>query len=502
VSCYKKHNSGDEDDDGSGNACTETFYHDRVSSVLQLERKAKEHDTLALLNRSHLLWNHQNIEEIQDDDDDNNYLSEEQREQLLQLMEILESVEAENDTEQQKQLSRLLAKFPQLKAAFETAIERGEVQPLILKPWSPWWRPVLVSADGHHDEVDADSAQKEEEQWSSHTLDERLLQVPSLDSLLPASKGKNKFPNLAYNLLEILYRIAWVLRIYHGVSNAIADEETAIDAAITLVQSSTVLKQDARYESLEEVFLSVVNGATHRANETTLCVANDGKGTGGTTLSWTLVAQDVAFLVENQNRRLIGRALLESLDILKAAISGLKKRKAKMKEQRQDQQEAERSSIKEVDLVKDLKRKRKKLEFFLSWSQHPNAKQQLPTSLSHDIRAWVEHWKHPANPLGDNELDGTGLELATLLIPTATQQQQERKQHSSPTHAKKLEVEPPLMEVQSTWRRVAPENQGMMIQEIDSQPSRKEEEESPSLMRAQKQHSTSTQNNVMIQELD
>ncbi|CAB9497637.1 zinc finger [Seminavis robusta] len=373
VACYQSHNSNSNNDA----SCTEGFYQERVQSVLQLERKAKVEDTHRMLHR-HYHNEMSGVENILQEVSNEEELDTERLMEVLALLELQEESHTGSDQQReiQQQLANLLAKSPNLKSAFEASLERGEVQQLVLQPWDPWWRPVLASKD------DDDQEQQTTSTSEGPTLDERLLKVSSFESLLPAAKGgtKRPLPNLTFNLLEVLYWIAHTLRQYHGVTNATADPETAVEAATTLLQSSTVLSKDARYSCLEEVMMSLTQ-QTKQQQQT--------------------LAEDVELIVGH--RRMVGRALLEALDIFKAAIIVLKHNNKKHTGTSPDDAGAEESL-----LLLDLRRKRKKIEFFLSWSQYAtssihsannndNSNNQslsviLPEQTPELIRAWIDHY--------------------------------------------------------------------------------------------------------------
>jgi hypothetical protein len=354
-----------------------------VQNVLQLEQKAKATETHSLIHRAYQQQKN-NYEEEEEDEEDDEAMTQENMAQLLELLSLMEvsDNDHQSDNHSEQELTCLLAKFPKLKAAFEASLEKGEIQELVLKPWNPWWRRNLLVNNQIQtkEQTRSNNDNKQQEYAGQHkTLDERLIQVPSLETV---SGGKLKtVPNLTFNLLELLYRMAWILRIYHGVENATADGETATDAAMALLQTSTVLSQDARYETLEETMLAVTTSA---------------HSVSSNAVSWTVLAEDVAFIADSS--RLIGRALLEALDILKAALIHLKKEQKK-----QLGNERERANDNISEDITELRRKRKKLEFFLAWSQQPKA--TIPSSLSEDIRTWVADWRSPNEDKEERELD-------------------------------------------------------------------------------------------------
>jgi hypothetical protein len=374
--------------------------------VLQLEQKAKKHDTLTLLRRH---YNHQQQQQQEDDhdllmDDPTNLWTDcdydcigkeedDQTEKLLELMTMLE-IQGDDNPDADKQLAELLAKSPDLKAAFEASLQNGQIQQLslVLQPWDPWWNPVLSSSAETEEDSTLLSDHQTETANKKKTLDERLLQIKSLDKLLvlPKKKGKKSvLPDLTYNLMEIVYCTAYVLRLYHGVVNATSDDETGTEAAMTIIQTFSVLNQDSRYSCVEQVMMDITTTQSRHFTSTSNAQPT-GTDCGVHHPTWMTLVLDMAAIMEN--RRMIGRALLEVLDILKTAIAALKKKRSVI--QQQSPVDTRTHNNKDVDtLLTDLRRKRKKIDYFLSWSQHPAAKTMIPEQLSNDICAWLDHWK-------------------------------------------------------------------------------------------------------------
>ena len=207
-----------------------------------------------------------------------------------------------------------------------------------------------------------DIIDREAQTWQ--LLDERLLKIPPFSSL-----RKGPSPQLAYNLLDILYSIAWTLRLYHGLHNATS--HAPVEAVETLLSSSHVLSQDARYTTLEEVL-----GAS-----TTLSTQLFHHSSGGCNTHWTVLTQDVAFLA--QFNRHVARALLEAIDILRSALAQFQKQQ----HQKQKQQSLTNDEVMEQKTtVVKWKQSKKKLEFYLSWSwEHADLYE-----LGERIYSWME----------------------------------------------------------------------------------------------------------------
>jgi hypothetical protein len=365
VECYRNHTTT-SNDSSTASDCTEAFYKNRVSSILQLEAKEQQVATRKILNRQY----------------EEQELSEEE---LYDVLLALEQHD-ENPSEVQSMLS------PSLRAAFENALHSGQLQELVLEQWHPWWRPELVTKEETNDDDVFDNDQ---------TLDERLLRITQFHSL-----RKGPRPNLLYNLIEILYRTVWTLRLYHGSRNAI---HLAVEATRTL-SASTVLAEDARYTTLEEALIQCTAASTR------LCPS-------GCNTPWTTLAQDVALLTTNS--RQVVRALLEAMDLVKTAISALKK-------------ESEEDNRKEVS---NLRRVRKKLEFFMSWSREAT---EIDESVGEEIHEWIDQWK---NTDGDDGLDD-------LVLHGAGASQQKRAPAKSQTVIGSQKDDPLLVEVQ-TNRKVS-----------------------------------------------
>jgi hypothetical protein len=338
VACYKKHS--DHEDPSQG--CSESFYHDRVAQVLQLEVKENKEETKRMLSRNYLQQQQQQ-QQLQDEPEAPSDMTEEE---LNNILAVLEGGD-------EQELSQLLSS-PRLKAAFERSIENGGLHDWFLEPWHPWWRQELV---GYDQDQDDNEEGLEENEFKGKTLDERLLEVPSFRSLQPTKKD---LPDLGFNLVSILYGVCWTLRLYHGIENA---KQVGMDAASTLVQSSTVLSSDARFGTLEEAMHASAVASTQSYQG----------GKSGCNTSWNILAQDVALIY--RNRRLVGRALLEAIDIVRVALSAVKK-----------EGDAEGASR--------MRRTRKKIEFYLSWSLEDST---LCASIPESTEAWINDWQ----PSGD-----------------------------------------------------------------------------------------------------
>ena len=400
VECYKVHSSplSESSSATTVSACTEAFYKNRVSEILELEISEKQGTTRQILNRHH---HNQN-------DMESNFHSGESKVSDIELYELLHALEEQNeyngnesggerDPTSVEHLQSLLS--PSLRTAFESALISGELSNLFLKRWSPWWKTELVGSNNDNNN-DCDVETKAETVFEGslfhggRTLDERLLEIPPFTTLY---KNGSSPPNLLYNLLDIVYGMAWNLRLYLGAANALNSPLESFD---TLISSSLVLGKDARYTTLEEVLIN--------------CTARSMRHypSSGCNAHWTTLSGDVAVLTSSH--RHIGRCFFEAIDIVSASIGWLKKKRRT----NYDADEKRDKKIKENELVgqiKQMRRIRKKLEFYISWSQYYFNQQPLKNSYAADLQseigAWIDHWKL-SNPHDSSS------ELNSLVLPT------------------------------------------------------------------------------------
>lgn len=297
-----------------------------------------------------------------------------------ELYRLAEALEHSNMDDKQLVENALT---PELRLAFERAVRKGELSHVV-ESWHPWWVPELIPVD---ETIDTPTQKL-------LSLDERLLAIPSFRSLRVSAS-----PCLSFNLLELLFSIATTLRLYHGVDNAIA--HACPDVAYTLVALSAVLREDARYNSVAEALVSCITGTSFH------------QLLGNHDFQWNTVVEDVALLCDNLGRRFLGRAFLEAIDITKAVIKSVKKR---------------------GEDATELRKARKKLEFYLSWTQEA----ELPQDLARKVRDWMHEWKQSSEvggidmvrlPSNSNHSCGTANAL--------------------PNASRKIE-EPHLVEVKST----------------------------------------------------
>ena len=386
VACYRIHNSSSSGSSSSlGPPCTEAFYKNRVSEILQLEVSEKQSLTRQLLHRHH------HNESVFDESLQSNLLEISE----IELYDLLVALEDQRysaeggsgDATTIKHLQSLLS--PSIRAAFDSALQSGELSDLVLQRWSPWWKPELANNDDSYGGTDTGQDVKTVFEGSlfhgGGTLDERLLEIPPFTTF---NKIRSPPPNLMYNLVDIVYGAAWNLRLYLGTANAVF---SPVDSYETIIAASSVLGKDARYTTLEEV-LSDCTARSMRQYPSSGCNAH-----------WTTLTEDVAILTNSH--RHVGRCLLETIDIVSASIRFLKKQRHSDRIGKQETSEEENANGMD-EQIKQMKRMRKKLEFYVSWSQYQY--RQQPTayfgaeSLQSDISAWIDHWKL-SNPNDNNE---------------------------------------------------------------------------------------------------
>jgi hypothetical protein len=252
--------------------------------------------------------------------------ADEYYEEIKSTEELKELMESlEKGDEQDLELS------PELQAAFERDVQAGKLNDLVVQPWSPWWKSSLVVND---DELSSDNL--------GPSLDERLLKIPPFSQL----RTKEASPCLPFNLVSILRAICQMLRIYGGRSNIKANA-LCQEAAELIVHNSLVLSSnDARYDSLQEVLMeNTQDGKNHQSNGDMISVL--------------------------AHHRHVSHALLEAIAILKAAEKELS--------QDDGSDPSDRQRLRKI---------RKKLEYYLSWSRGLDFK-----AVSNEIQRWSDEWK-------------------------------------------------------------------------------------------------------------
>jgi hypothetical protein len=329
---------------------------------MKLESIESQDENHQMLQRYH------RQQQQQQDDEEENFVEAWEQEELFQLLQKLEDIR--DDDLKDMSPSRMEALLPlSLQRKFRRDIQEGHVQKLILKPWYPWWRRQLVGSD-------MEDNQEESPSQTETTLDERLLKVPTFKA---KSKGNNH-PILLFNLIDILYATCSTLRMYHGLQNIATN--APIEAAASLITASAVLSKDTRYSSLPEVLSQCTKqSAIHK--ERGKYMEEDAR--------WSVVVEDVSHLMASH--RLLGRALLEAGDVMKAAVKELKQGTRDYSKMPSKDTPSDHETAEEKEHIDRLRRLRKKIEFYLSWSQHTETKELLEQShLKEKILAWRDDW--------------------------------------------------------------------------------------------------------------
>ena len=369
VECYRNHARPKEAPNVGDSPCTEAFYKNRVSSILNLEAREQKRKTHELLNQQY-----QQSISPQDHDYEETDLSD----QLYDMLQLLE--ERNDDKLSEEDIFAMMP--PKLREEFQRDLQEGKIQELLLERWHPWWKRQLVSSE----DSPVPAA-------SSKTLDERLLRVPKFTFV----SRKPQSPRLLlFHTIDILYSFCWTVRLYHGMANILGkatkragndvdDGTLAVDAAVSLLQNSSVLNTDSRYTSLEQVLLTCTAASTKVFPN-------------GCNAEWTVLLEDCASILASN--RFVGRALLEVIDLFKAAIKTLKAKESSTGENGEDN-------------ISRLRQLKKKLEFFLSWSQH--AKSEFGDTVKGEIMDWTREWKS-GEQLGDHTM-ASNVSITELELP-------------------------------------------------------------------------------------
>ena len=357
IECFRNHtNKG-----SSTFSCSEDFFKRKVASIMQLESSEQGEKARRALNRYH----HENSSPGDFQEPLEGY--DHEIEDLYELQAQLEILESSNKELSHRELAKLLP--PSLKAMFEKDLQTGKIQAeSILNHWYPWWKRELV-VNGEEIETD-ESHEDSTSGTNSKILDERLLKVSTYQSF-GGRKGNDDV--LVCNLIDILYSTCRTLRLYHGVENA--SRQAPIEAATILISTSSVLSKDTRFDSIYQVLNHHYNATKENVKNIASALENDEGYKRSNHGAWQQYSQDVALIVTSP--RMIGRALLEASDVLKSAIKKLKLDKDK------------------EGNIKELRRLRKKIEFFLSWATtYPVAVNLLSAGgPKEEISAWIDERK-------------------------------------------------------------------------------------------------------------
>ena len=436
VDCYRIHDvpesaridDGANGTTGGGGRCTESFYQNRVEGITKLEIKEEDNaKTMRNILARSAVNNHNSLGAAAAVTD----------EELLQLAEAMlgidkagnDSLLDEGEMVDDAALALLESLPPHVREAFEASVRDGELSHLI-NPWRPWWEAELNplfavdnegngggndgvtnvptssitdivehSNDGDYNNPDTGEdflpspptfgpSNRESEIGSGPSLDDRIVGIKRLH------RGKPKATALQYNAIDVVFAVVCTLRLYNGIpkqpskqstSNGYAlteqiesELDAAIGAAETLLCSSLVLENDARFDSIEEVLTSCSEG-TVRLSKMNLCNA-----------TWEVLSQDIIAISTN-GRRGILRALLDGKDIIRG---GSKAARLLVSAQATSGGTKE-ASANDEQLGKAQKRYKlaqKKIEFYLSWCLEYWEEISEVENLAKALKGWVEEW--------------------------------------------------------------------------------------------------------------
>lgn len=402
--CYGNHTNRSD-----SHSCSEYFFKKKVTSLMHLESLEQEEKAHRAISRCH--QNNSDQEDFQDslEGDDGEI------ESLYELQSQLEILERRKKELSNKELAKLMPNS--LKSLFEKDLHAGQLQAeWILRRWYPWWTRELVGGkESERGEIDCNTSDEKEKDNSStysRTLDEKLLRVPNYESLIGGRKNtsasmKNKNDDvLMCNLLDILYSICQTLRLYHGVENA--SRQAPLEAANTLISASSVLGKDTRFTTISQVLnhhcnctaFSLVSSTINKRN----AIFPEDEIASATVCDlpadWLVCVEDVCSLLDSP--RMVGRALMEASDILKAAIKQLKLDLSNVETKRKESNDDEETKVKQI------RRLRKKLQFFLSWvTRHPAAVDLLLRGdPKEEVLTWIQDRKQMFSEYGHDE-DGS-----------------------------------------------------------------------------------------------
>ena len=433
VDCYRIHDvpeSARIDDDanettGGGGRCTESFYQNRVEGITKLEIKGEDNAKTMrnILARSAV-----------NNDNALGAAAAVTDEELLQLAEAMLGIDkAGNDSLLEEggmvddaAMALLESLPPHVREAFEASVRDGELSYLI-NPWRPWWEAELNPMPAGNDEgndgvtnvptssitdivtcmhsnggdYNQDTGEDflpspptfgpsnhESEIGSVPTLDDRIVGIKRLH------RGKPKATALQYNAIDVVFGVVCTLRLYNGIPKQPSNQSTsnnfglteqieseldaAIGAAETLLCSSLVLGNDARFDSIEEVLTSC-SESTVRLSKMDLC-----------NVTWEVLSLDIAAISAN-GRRGILRALLDGKDIIRG---GSKAARLLVSSQATSGGTKE-VSAKDEQLGKAQKRYKlaqKKIEFYLSWCLDYWEEISELENLAEAVKGWAEEW--------------------------------------------------------------------------------------------------------------
>lgn len=245
------------------------------------------------------------------------------------------------------------------------------------------------------------------------SLDERILSIPNLCSRATP-------PNIAlrYNILEVLFATALVIRASCNAKETARDDDIVDEIALLLSQSQ-VLSSDRRYTSVDEVlsscsehFVTMKKTMPHSMLNV-ISPADD----GDRVISWEKLATDVTEI--SSNRRFVLRMLFDAKDICRGGLSFVK---TQLKETGSAQSHEELEGSKRI-----IKLAAKKIEYFLSWISRfwtPESAQHISEEVKSFVRDWKPDVRRESSALetliggicigGDELAEAPGADLLTI----------------------------------------------------------------------------------------
>lgn len=354
VTCYKSHS----------NKCTEAFYRDKVLGCLNISDDRRTSDMEKLLQRHHNDLQRGNDAFVDDDEDVSSADGNQFQQQWSQ--HINDSSEKEDSEEILRKIEmQALRDEPidvnELPLSLRLEFERDVHNNLELELWIPWW----IEQESPVQEISVGNKVAK----GSCYLDSCLSSIPKFEYLFPSTSTFDP-AQLRFNAVDILCSVCRVLRLFNGecgfLDKAKTDEFNdgfVLDAAHTLLQSSQVLSDDARYESMHEVMVSIYAASYTSSNSPINEVS----------FERNLLVEDVVKL--SRSVVFIWRAFSEGVYILDHAIMNMKSRKADM----------------DKKVLRKVKQAKKKMIFYTSWSvQYWREINSEPESITNDILGWVD----------------------------------------------------------------------------------------------------------------
>ncbi len=405
VECYRKHDlplppKGEGDGDrnnsssnnngsnnnsgGGGGMCTEIFYRKKVKEVCDLDVRTENNMSQMkdILTRSFYDSPNSNDDIAQEGCE----LTEDELVELATHVLSIQDLEKAEESDEAKNES--YNKIPEhIRLKFEQAVQRGELSHLI-KEWHPYWLPDY-NATSSENCIDSDYYVEDNGNDYVQTLDEKLLSIPQLVKLQRSSKRIE----LQYNICELIYNTAMILRLYNGgkgdnilkfASAAHRDDDidsifVSIHSANVLYSQSFVLSKDERYTNINEVLMDCVINKKHGQN-----TAHQYGVAATDDVDWRVLMNDSICIC--RSKRMVLRVLFDTIDILNDGLRSIRKVESKKLTR-------ELKLLGECDTTgkkKDMKLAKKKIEYYISWTA--SNWDLVGNDTVNDIKVWTDDW--------------------------------------------------------------------------------------------------------------